>query len=568
MSKRFLLHLTCICVIVVLACLLYVPFLGNPLVFDDLPFFSGARFAYFATTPFGLDLRLLPYFTLAFPQVMWGQFPPWNHAEIHRVISLIFHIACALALYKLLYDLLVAVQVRSDATSLNRVRDNAVASAFAGTAVFAIHPVAVYAAGYLVQRTIVLAAFFSLLSIIYFVRGLARGSHAYAISAALCYTLAIFSKEHSILLPAAAVMATPLVATNARFAIRYVVFYLLACLPAAITVVVLVRWVIGKAYEPGFDLLVAQIEGIPGLDVAGGPWLVSAITQMGLFFKYLADWFLPNTATMSIDIRIDFAQTWQSGWIILKVLAFAAFGALGMFLLRKRGRIGVAGFGLLYVWILFFVELSAVRFQEPFVLYRSYLWAPGIVIVFAAILSGLSRKAAWAIVMVVCPLLFYQANDRLRSFSSPLALWEDAAAKLPSTPIPWGSRTLYNLGREQLYSAKPDKAIATTDQCMALYPKTFYCYLARGAIHIQLEEYEQALPYLTRALMIYPGSGMTHHHRGLALERLGRLNEAREEYRQASKLGFAGGDFRLDLLKSSDAMPLPLVDMRPAKGAR
>src|SRR6266487_4133563 len=69
----------------------------------DWPFFSGLRFAYFATHPFGLDLRLPAYFSLAVTEVLVGS------TEAHRLVSLAFHIACALALYKLIYDLLRTV---------------------------------------------------------------------------------------------------------------------------------------------------------------------------------------------------------------------------------------------------------------------------------------------------------------------------------------------------------------------------------------------------------------------------------------------------------------------------
>lgn len=539
--------------IMVLASVLYVPFLGNPLAFDDLPFFSGAGFAHYATTPFGLGLRLLPYFTLAFPQVMWGQFPPLNHAEIHRIFSLGFHIAVLLTLYKLIYDLLLAAGAGSRAKSAPEARLNAHALAFLGVAAFAIHPAAVYGAGYLVQRTILLATLFSLLSVIYFVRGFARDNHTDALTAAVFYALAVFSKEHSVLLPAAVVMVTPLVAKNWRFAIRHVAIYLMACLPAAVTVVVLVRWVIGNAYEPGVQLTLAEIKGIPLLDVAGGPWLVSAISQMGLFFKYLAHWLLPNTGAMSVDVRIDFAQTWSLGWIALKLTAFVIFGLLGLLLLRRRGRAGLVGFGMLYFWILFLVELSSARFQEPFALYRSYLWAPGIVIAFAAILSGIPRKAVLAMFVVVGPLLFYQATDRLRSFSSTLALWEDAVEKLPATPISGGARALHNLARAQVMAEKPDSALETLDGCMALYPQTFYCNFASGATYVWLGRYQEALPYLEHALKIAPNSSMSHYHRGAALEKLGRMDEARSEYREASRLGLARGDYRLELMDSPSA---------------
>ena len=96
-------HVIGVGLIMALACGLYWPFLGNPRVFDDWTFFSGFRFSYFATHPFGLDLRLPPYFSLAVTEVLVGS------TEAHRLVSLAFHIGCALALYKLIYDLLRTV---------------------------------------------------------------------------------------------------------------------------------------------------------------------------------------------------------------------------------------------------------------------------------------------------------------------------------------------------------------------------------------------------------------------------------------------------------------------------
>src|SRR5216683_355635 len=97
-------HLIGVGTIVALVCGLYLPFLGNPPVFDDQFLFSGQRFLYYATHPFGLELRVPPLFSFAVVQVLSG------HMETHRILSLAFHIACSLALYKLLYDLLRAVR--------------------------------------------------------------------------------------------------------------------------------------------------------------------------------------------------------------------------------------------------------------------------------------------------------------------------------------------------------------------------------------------------------------------------------------------------------------------------
>jgi tetratricopeptide (TPR) repeat protein len=219
--------------------------------------------------------------------------------------------------------------------------------------------------------------------------------------------------------------------------------------------------------------------------------------------------------------------------------------------LKRRGRAGLIGFGLLYVWILFLVEFTAARFQEPFVLYRSYLWAPGILLAFGALLSRVPSRAALVAFAIAGPVLLYQAHDRLVTFSSPFLLWKDALAKLPDKPVPWGSRTLYNVGGEYMRAGHPNRAIEIVERCMAQYPDTYHCYTARGAIHLELEEFEQALPYLARAVLLNPTSAIAYHRLGRAMEKLDRIQEAKALYRRASQLGFRGADLEIKRLEAA-----------------
>jgi protein O-mannosyl-transferase len=530
--------------VVVLACALYWPFLRNPLVFDDWTFFSGVGFYYYATHPIGLQLRTPPLFTLAATEVLIGG------VKAHRIVSLVFHVLCALCLFKLIYDLMRATLAAEPQGSEPEVQRRAIVYASIGAAAFAIHPVAVYGAGYLVQRTIVMATLFSLLSVVFFARGLARRSHADAVTAALMYTIALFCKEHSLLLPAAAVLTIALIKSERRFAFRHAAIYLAACAPAALYVVVFRAWLIGKAYEPDYAVVANQLEGVFGHAMKDFSLPLSVVTQAGLFFKYLALWVWPDVRAMSLDMRVDFFQTWSALWIVLKVSAFLAFGALGGLLLRRGGRMGLVGFGMLYTWLLFLLEFSTARFQEPMVLYRSYLWAPGIVLALMALLSAVPLRAALAASALALPVLFYQAHDRLTTFSTSLLLWEDAVAKLPAAPVPWGSRTLYMLGREYVYNEQPDKASEIADRCMAQYPETVHCYYARGVIYFLLGEYEKALPYVTHAVELQPESGIAHHRLGLILENLGRIQDALAEYRRAVKLGYEGAQYEIDRLES------------------
>ena len=513
------------CALIALGLALYLPFLGNPLVFDDPFFFSGRNFARYATTPLGLELRLPGYFSLAWVEVVWGRI------EAHRLMSLALHVSVALALYKLILDILRHAGPAAPARL----------AAFGAAAAFALHPVAVYGAGYLIQRTGLLATLFSLLSLIFFFRGLRERRHADALTAALMFSLAVLSKETAVLVPAAALL---LLTGERRFALRHAGVYLAACAPAALLAVLLVKGKVGAAYEPDFDAVAQQIGA-----QSGGAWAQSAATQLELFFRYLAHWLLPDTGAMSIDLRVGFA-----GVLLPGLLAFLAYAAFCVYMLTRGGRAAMAGFGLLYVWVLFLVELTTVRFADPFVLYRSYLWAPGLAIALAAVLTRTSLQLA---LLAVLPLLAVQAHDRLQSFSSGLALWQDAADKLPAQPAPGGSRTLYQLGREYFYRGETGKALAVADRCIAQYPSTYDCYFARAAIHVELEQYEAALPFIARATELRPESGSARHLLGFSLESLGREEEAKAQYRIALKLGFHGAVQRLKRLEDPGSGLLP-----------
>ena len=510
-------------VVTLAAALLYGGFLGSPRVFDDRVFFSAPAFGYHAMTPFGLDTRLPAYFSLAFVEVVSGRM------EVHRLLSLALHVGCAWALYGILRRLLGAGERWL---------------ALAGSLLFVLHPVGVYAAGYLVQRSIVLATLFSLLSLLLFARGLQRVSHADALSAAAMYWLAVLCKEHAIIAPAAVALAALLIAAERRFVLRHVAVYWLACLPVALFVVLRMKWLVGTPYEAAFDAISTQIDAGDAAAVRESPWFTSAATQMGLFFRYMALWIAPSTRWMSIDVHVDFSGTSSAIWMTLKAAAFFAWAAAAALLMRRGGRLAVVGYGLAFSWVLFLVELTSVRLQEPFVLYRSYLWAPGIVIAACAALSYAPRRIAIAAVVAVAPLLAWQAWDRLQTFSSPVALWEDAVAKL-EPGVPGGYRTLLQLGRERLYADQPEGAVQITDRCIADYPQRSECYLARGAVSLQLERFEDALPYLTRAVQLDPRSAMAHHHRGVALEELGRRNDAIDEYRIAAGMNYGGAQYRL-----------------------
>jgi tetratricopeptide (TPR) repeat protein len=515
---------------------LYVPFLSNPFFFDDRVMFSGLGFADYATSPFGMRPRHPAYFTIAAVDILFGT------VEAQRAVGVLLHCATALALF-------FAIR------ALQRGQRNGLA-AFTASALFAVHPVAVYAAGYLVQRSIVLATLFSLLSLAVFVHGAATGRTWNAVAAGLLYAVAVLSKEHALLAAALGPVAIWTHSEPGRRPYRYIATYWAVCAPAAILVVLFVKGVVGQRYEPDFAEVAAQLSPAEAGWV-GDPWLGSALAQAALFFRYLGLWLWPRTSAMALDLRVDFASLWHAPIAAASTLGFVAFGCLALILAARRGGAALAGLGLLWFWALFLIEFSTVRFQEPFVLYRSYLWAPGLAMLLAAVLARLPMRAAAFGGACAVLALSLQAHERLRSFSSGLAIWEDAAAKLPATPVPGAPRTLYQLGREYLNRGQPERAVAVVERCLRDYPKAFHCPFARAAIHMRLGEYEAALPHLRRAMALRPEEGVTAHHLGLALQQLGCRDQALAQYDAAYKLGFTGAMHRIKAIDAPGEGLLP-----------
>lgn len=550
MNKKLLSPAVGAFVIAVLACMLYIPFLHNGVVFDDHGFFTHASGYDRIKTPFDFRPRTFPNFTLAEVRILFGTL------VANRVVSLILHILSGWILFGLLESLLRQAIANSRGRSYladdSDIGSRATMIAFIGAAFFVISPVAVYGAGYLAQRTTLFAALFGLLSLWYYRRAFAENRLSDIIAAALFYSAAVFSKEHIVMLPLAAVVLTVLYTDDWRANVKRVIFFLLLCAPAAITVIITARQVIGAGYEPSYALISSQIHGIPLLDKPHGPWMVSSVIQAGFFYDYLTYWIAPNVTTMAIDMRVDFARLWSSWLLFPKALIFIATPFAGLYLLKKRGLAALFACGLLYAWLLYITELVSVRFQEPFVLYRSYLWAPGYIMMIVAVCAALPRKwvAIAAIPVLVASMAL--AYERLATLESEYTVWNDAAKKLQPGVMVGADRIFYNRGLWYLKKQKFNEALADFSHAAELRPAAHYFY-HRGVTYYWLNDQDKAEADFDKAFSMNSKDGAIQFARGLLFERRGCINAAREAYTAAMKLGFATGKLRLAILEKNVA---------------
>lgn len=510
---------------------LYGQFLWNPPVFDDIQFFivdnegnqpvSAYHFAWF-------ELRSLPYATLAWTKEWFGL-----DLINFRVGNLLLHAAVVLALFYFLEALFAAVYGEHGKNELGPRR-----AAFFAALLFALHPVATYAAGYLVQRTIVMATLFSLLSMLAYMHGSIRRKPLWLWMSVPFYYLAVFSKEHAIMLPFALLVLTMLLHDDWRVKLkqRWGIFAALAVI--AVFVLLAKKGLLGSVYELNASEMLRQNDS----ELA---YPLSVITQSWLFFKYVGLWLFPNPAWMSVDMREPFARSLFSPYLVAAA-GFVAWGAAAFWLLLKRGRMGLVGFALLFPWLMFFTEFSTVRIQEPFVLYRSYLWAVGAFCLLPAVFSRISVRMASLILAIIALAMFPISMERLITFSNSVLLWADAEKLVKGhEDLPGAYRIYYNRGTELVKMGELDRGMDDLKHATALGKDFAEAHGNLGAGYFKKGDWQAAILEFSTAIEMAQKAGVSTHTRYIygraqAYERLGDMQKALVDYKVSCQLANRG----------------------------
>ena len=514
------------------ALLIYLPFLGNPFVFDD-PDFSSADIArHYTQAIFHFGLRWLSHASLG---GTYGMFGGVSSAPFHFVNTLLHGINVILLFYLLQQLLGAVIDEHRESTAINW-------SAWFAALIFACHPVAVYAVGYIVQRSILMATLFALVMQLAWLRGLLTGQKRWLLLAVTAYFLAVFSKEHSVLSPTILIAMTILL--RAKCQISRSALWFTGCAFAAVGLLLVLssKGVLGSQYE-FFAYLRLEQYGL----VASTPMLhlLSVLTQAGLFFKYLLLWALPNPAWMSVDMRGHFLTSlaeWQ-GWV--GALGFILYGVVAYRLLLRPRWIGLAGLALLYPWLQFWVELSSIRVQEPFVLYRSYLWMPGLALLVPWLLSrlalitvtGLPGRKTLLILAGTVLLLVSLAWNRLWVFRDNYRLWNDAVMLMPNEQVAGADRIFFNRGQAADLARRWDDAIADYQRAVALSPQLAPMRYALGMAYAKSRQFQQALTQLDVAITLQPEVPMGYYGKGLVLMQLHQRELALQHLEKSCELG-------------------------------
>lgn len=540
-------HLVAILALTVSA--IYGQFLWNPIVFDDNNFFGRDIGSHYLDAFFRLEFRWLPYASFEWTRVFLGEEMIW-----FRLGNLALHILVSITLFLFLlklFDICCSGNRRVSAEGPGTDSLSFLWLAFFGALIFALHPVAVYGAAYLIQRTMLMSTLFTLLMWYLFLHGAAKNSQWHLLGSAVAYLFAVYAKEHALMAPAVALALLLLTrpATRQLFRMVWPTFALYGSIGLYVVYQVKSGNLLGEAYEPrGMDMLSMLARLDPGFDPRLA-YPLSILTQSFLFFKYLLVWIFPNPAWMSVDMFEPFATRFLSWPYLAGFIAFLIYPVVAVRLLLQRERKGLLGFAMLCPWLMFATELSTIRIQETFVLYRSYLWMPGALAALAFFFQKVPAKRTATILALLILVMIPATWDRLNTFSSPFLLWNDAARLIKGKDSrPGVERVYHNRGLDLFRLGYFDLAIDDFTKAISLNPNQILVYNDRGATYLAEKKYEQALADFNKALEINPKFVRPHLGRALTYEALGNGQAARADYAVLCSLNYSGACKKLEAI--------------------
>lgn len=480
---------------------IYLPGLQSELIFDDQRLVDGTIFGNYGSLV-EIKERLLSYGSFVWIHELLGE-GWWKQ----RLANLLLHLGVAICLYLLVRILVDQVQWpeeegNPDPSRPARSKDAAVGF---GVLVFAFNPVSVYAVAYLVERSIVMATLFSVVCLYLTARAAQGGGFGFLLGAAIAYAAALFSKEHAVMLPLVALAVFLIVR---RPSLRGVWFAggvaLLLFLSGAGFLVTRYEAIVGKVFDASSQVYVTQLAALnPGIE--DKVFLLSIVNQAWLFIRYGLLWFLPYVGWMSVDLRPVFPLAATSFPDILGVPMYLGMAIGSVFLMARFGDWRrILGLGLFAPIVLFATEFSSVWIQDPFVLYRSYIWAIGVPFLASIPFMGAKPRTIAITAIVLGSVLGALAVERVLSLKTESAAWADAAEKI-DTQAPANAfgrwRPLMNRGNQ---------------------------FFRRGLLNVALVDYEAAG-------RLGDPTGLVDYHRGIVLQQLGRLEDALLAFSEAGK---------------------------------
>ena len=453
--------------------------------------------------------RLVTNATFALNHLAGGLEPRGYHR-----LNLWIHLAVGISLAWLAWLYLVA-------TGRRKLQRIAPLAATVASVLFLLHPLNTQAVTYIVQRASSLAALFSLWTLALYLtarqaRTSFRAAGLYA-AALVTWLLALASKENAVILPGVILAyeacfhrlewldrARRLVRARPRAA-------LLAALALAVAAILIFHALAGWSGT-------RWNERFPGREFTGQERVLTQ-SRVQLHYLGLLLWPAPSRLNLDHDYAVsrsplDPPQTAVAIGFWLVALAAAVV------LARRRPRYG---FPLLAYLILHGVEAAPINLELIFE-HRAYLPMAALALLAAALLRDLPprpQRIAIALALVAALPLAAATHRRNVVWSDLIGFHYDVARKSPEK-----FRPQLNLGTQLGMAGRYEEALPFLHKAVELDPQSAKAHNQLGTAYLRLRRLGQALPEFYRAVALDPEHAYAHYNIAWILDHTGRPREA------------------------------------------
>lgn len=512
-------------VIVVLGILIYINSFRVPYVLDDYTYVVNnpvIREFHYLLSPRDIATgtilspavrsafmtRIIGYLTLAANYKL-------NGLDIfgYHVVNLLLHILNAWMLF------LIATHIFKDIKTYQTELDAYyhIGISLFVSLLFLCHPIQTQAVVYITSRFVLLASFFSLLSIVAYIRArtsVYRGVKvSWTVLAILSISAGMLTKEFTFTLPLI-IALYEFIFFEGNLREKFQVL----C-PYALTLPIIPILIFVQAGSP--RLLDDTMRTITAADVSQISRFDYLITQFTVIFLYLRLLFLPIDQNIDHDIPVQNSLASihvLSSLIILLVLFSCAVYAIKRSLQTTRTfELRIFSFGIIWFFITLSVESSIIPLGELSAEYRLYLPSIGIILAIVSVFSAfmhrfkLSRAVTLAIaasvIMIICVLTLY----RILVWQSAISLWQDASRKSPAKARPYN-----NLGNALLRAGRAAEAVPLIERSISINPNYPKSWSTLGAALVNSERPMEAVSVLQHTISIDPLDATAHYNLGIA----------------------------------------------------
>ncbi|MFA4990020.1 MAG: tetratricopeptide repeat protein [Candidatus Omnitrophota bacterium] len=427
--------------------------------------------------------RPLQMLTYALDYSLWHL-----NAVGYHLTSIFFHIAVALAVYWL-----ASIIFKNHWLS------------FLSGALFVIHPIHTEAVAYISGRADIMAAFFFLLTFIFYIKYLNSRSTKPLVLTLLFYPLALLSKENSVILPLLLLFYHYIFRVKVKPRIFLFFLFEIAGYFLIRLAVLKLQPIILPGNEPFYHRL-------PGFFLA--------------LSEYVRLIFLPFNLHMEYGLRLFKCS--DSG-----VITGALILSAGLFCMFKKWKNKIWPFALGWFLITLFPVANIFPINAYMAEHWMYLPSVGVCLAVSyAILNLHSLKyyRLFAKILIVLLVFYYgylttQQNNYWRS---PIILLERTLRYAPHSP-----RVNNELGNEYAAFGESKRAVEFYRQAITADPRYKSAYIGLGNLYCTADKPAEALAVYQKAARLFSDSPEPYVGLGNALLKLRRGEEAIDAYEKA-----------------------------------